>query len=395
MNREIEELKGAAQKVPQRRAELLQPRVNVPQPPPGISRNGLEDAKRWTLLDIPAYGKAMKLLHADVAALKVSWGPIHQALGEIEGDMLKVCTRKEEIARFSKARNNPDFSRMLKTRNLGPEHMEKQAKLRKQVRSIRDRVEKLESHLQAAKGKLEREKTGRVGFKAPTLDTINRTYRNIDIAISQQMEDINALSSRMSKLDLKSFQKSKPSSTRDRRLPDKANRGGGAVNITSSIAAAAATALNEERSAYQLKKALLIIRDKPLLNAKASTTRSTRTEFETPQRLAGGSFYPADSATMTSLPPLPVTLPPSTSPSTLSSNGGNRRAKHHAKSAWSTKKPEGESSPSPAPATFDWGPPPTSIRTQKSPHSLPFSLVPSTPPSGSNDKPPGLPFSLQ
>jgi len=90
-------------------------------------------------------------------------------------------TRKEEVARFGKAINNPDFARMLRTRNLGPEHLEKQTRLRKQVRVrgcvlcqftpphvlqiIRDRVEKLESHLQAAKKKLEREKSGKVGFR--------------------------------------------------------------------------------------------------------------------------------------------------------------------------------------------------------------------------------------
>jgi len=95
--------------------------------------------------------------------------------------ILAASTRREEIARFSKAVNNPDFARMLRTRNLGPEHLEKQTRLRKQVRvrayvprqctpshspqSIRDRVEKLESHLQAAKKKLEREKSGKVGFK--------------------------------------------------------------------------------------------------------------------------------------------------------------------------------------------------------------------------------------
>jgi hypothetical protein len=70
---------------------------------------------------------------------------------------------------------------MLKTRNLGPEHLEKQVRLRKQVRvcvcalcqlirshalqNIRDRVEKLESHLQAAKKTVERERSGKVGFK--------------------------------------------------------------------------------------------------------------------------------------------------------------------------------------------------------------------------------------
>ena len=82
-------MKGAAQKVLQRRAELLKPKANSPQPPPGISKNGLEDAQKWTLPDVPTYGKAMKSLHADITVLKESWAPFHQALGEIEGDMLK------------------------------------------------------------------------------------------------------------------------------------------------------------------------------------------------------------------------------------------------------------------------------------------------------------------
>ena len=73
----------------QRRAELLKPKVNSPQPPPGIGKNGLEDTQKWSLPDVPAYGKTMKSLHADIAALKGSWEPFHQALGEIEGDMLK------------------------------------------------------------------------------------------------------------------------------------------------------------------------------------------------------------------------------------------------------------------------------------------------------------------
>lgn len=73
----------------QRRVELLKPRTNHSQPPPGISKNGLEDPQKWSLPDLPAYGKAMKSLYADIAALKETWRPFHQALGEIEGDMLK------------------------------------------------------------------------------------------------------------------------------------------------------------------------------------------------------------------------------------------------------------------------------------------------------------------
>jgi hypothetical protein len=93
------QLKGAAQKMPQRRAELLRPRINSPQPPPRISRNGLEDAQKWSLPDVPAYGKAMKSLHADIAALKESWRPFHQALEEIEGDMLKGTRSRYQIER--------------------------------------------------------------------------------------------------------------------------------------------------------------------------------------------------------------------------------------------------------------------------------------------------------
>ena len=195
----------------------------------------------------------------------------------------------------------------------------------------------------------------------------------------------------MSKLDLGSLQKSKPSSTRDKRLPDRSSKGGKAVNITSSIAATAATTLNAERSAYKLKKALLSVRDRPLLNAKALTTVSARVEFKTPQKLGGGLFDSTSDTSTIPLPPPPTTYPATTPPSLLS--GGNRRAKHHAKSAWSSKKPEGEGSPSPAPATFDWGPPPANLGGQKPPPSLPFSLLPSTPPT--SNKSPGLPFALR
>ena len=232
-------------------------------------------------------------------------------------------------------------------------------------------------------------------FRAPALDTINRTYRNIDIAIARQMEDINKLSSRMSKLDLKTFQKSKSPSTRDKRLPDRSNKGGKAVNITSSIAATAATTLNAERSAYKLKKVLLSVRDKPLLNAKASTTAGTRVEFKTPQKPGSGLFGSTGGAPVTPLPPLPATFPTTTSPSPLSASGGTRRTKHHAKSAWSSKKPEGENLPSPAPAAFDWGPPPANASGQKPVPNLPFSLLPSIPPPGSNNKSPSLPFALR
>lgn len=42
--------------------------------------------------------------------------------------------RKEEIVRFSKANSDAEFAKMLKTRTLGPEHLETQTQLRRGIR---------------------------------------------------------------------------------------------------------------------------------------------------------------------------------------------------------------------------------------------------------------------
>ncbi|KAH9178383.1 hypothetical protein EDB89DRAFT_1930924, partial [Lactarius sanguifluus] len=50
---------------------------------------------------------------------------------------------------------------MLKSRFLSPEQTELQTQLRRNIRSIQDRVTKMEDHLQASKKKLNEFKTGR------------------------------------------------------------------------------------------------------------------------------------------------------------------------------------------------------------------------------------------
>lgn len=42
--------------------------------------------------------------------------------------------RKEEVVRFSKASNDAEFTKMLKGRTLGPEHLETQTQLRRGIR---------------------------------------------------------------------------------------------------------------------------------------------------------------------------------------------------------------------------------------------------------------------
>lgn len=46
----------------------------------------------------------------------------------------KGSTREEEVERFSKASKDAEFARMLKQRNLSPDHLETQAQLRRDIR---------------------------------------------------------------------------------------------------------------------------------------------------------------------------------------------------------------------------------------------------------------------
>ena len=45
-----------------------------------------------------------------------------------------ATTRKEEIARFHKAKKDNEFAKMLRSRTLGPEHLETQTQLRRKIR---------------------------------------------------------------------------------------------------------------------------------------------------------------------------------------------------------------------------------------------------------------------
>ena len=93
-------------------------------------------------------------------------------------------TLKEEIVRFSKAKADPEFARMLKDRTLGPDAAETQSQLRKQIRVsnellplytvvgklpylqlINDRIEQLEGHLSSCKKKVEERRKGKPSLK--------------------------------------------------------------------------------------------------------------------------------------------------------------------------------------------------------------------------------------
>lgn len=229
--------------------------------------------------------------------------------------------------------------------------------------------------------------------RPPSLDTINRTYRNIDIAIEQEEEGVSSLAERVAQLNLSSQARGKLSfaaSSRDKRLPDRTDRIG--REVTPNIAASTAAALNAERSAQKLKRALLKARKEPLLNTKAVDAlppareiRSSRKPLLSPESGLGvgaafaagmNGFLPGTPGTPTPAAPAWTAPPPGSfgmspawspsppfvseqSPPSSGRSGAMRPPKDrgHGRSAQPSQPTGFVKPPSlPPPAGFSWGP---------------------------------------
>lgn len=199
--------------------------------------------------------------------------------------------------------------------------------------------------------------------RVPSLDTINRTYRNIDVAIQQQANDVAKLGDRIAQLNLNG--KFCAPETRDSRLPDAISKR--PYNVTPNVAVTTAAALNAERSAQRLKRALLSVRKEPLLNNTAAMASSPPTVFKTPQKVSSSANFafqtPLSGALLSppSTPEMPLgdwTLPEdhfNPSPTLPGRRGAGSGTKKHG--SVPLKRTPGFS-PTPA-AAFDWGPLPT------------------------------------
>ncbi|KAF8274784.1 hypothetical protein EI94DRAFT_1713043 [Lactarius quietus] len=303
-------------------------------------------------VDVEGLAKTIRESERDLEQLELARCEDRATIRELEIGILKAKTRKEEIKRFDKARSDVEFGKMLKSRFLSPEQTELQTQLRRNIRSIQDRVTKMEDHLQSSKKKLNEFKTGRPSIKPPSLDTINRTSRNIDLALRQQTVDVSALSARVAKLNLDSGSPSgTPSRIRERDVVRRPH------DVTPHVASTTAAALNAEQSAHRLKEALLSVRTEPLLNTQAAQAKPAPRAFDTPQKPSvDHAPNVSTSGSSSSLFSTPFALPPlsgaSSSPPASTGRRGNAQ-KYHSKSVPLKSAPTGITPPKPA---FDWGP---------------------------------------
>ncbi|KAJ4488409.1 hypothetical protein J3R30DRAFT_3435653 [Lentinula aciculospora] len=280
MHTELERLRVLAGVVAKKRGMLSKSAGGSRQ------KEDLGNHEKWAPCDGAQFGALLRQFEQDIFELKAFAEKQKEDIRDIGKSMIKAGTRREEIARFNKARSDNEFSKMLKSRTLGPEHLENQMQLRRNIRAMHTKVDQLEDQLRAHKKRLSEVNSGRPTLKPPSLDTIHRTYRNIDIALQQQTDEVAQLNTRFLKLNLAAYSPV----ARDPRLPSFSPRSRPSI-ITPDVAVTTAAALNAERSAHKLKTMLLKTRKEPLLNVRAREAteggKKVPTAYMTPKSSSG------------------------------------------------------------------------------------------------------------
>ncbi|KAH9931960.1 uncharacterized protein B0H18DRAFT_988905 [Fomitopsis serialis] len=331
----------------------------------GLNLANLDEANNWRISDLPRLEQLMFIAEKDLAHVQDQLQSYISAIRDMESQLLKASTRKEEVIRFDKVSKDPEFARMLKVRTLGPEHLEAQSQLRREIRAVRERLQQLEGHMQEAKKKLAYMKSGKAALRPPSLSLINGTCNHLEEAIEQNEDAVADLCRRTAHLSLELA----PRRSRwDYRITDEdVTRH---AEVTPNFAVSTAAALNAEMSANKLKRALLAARKEPLLNTQAISKMPVAQDYVLPE--------------VTAEPQTPPPFDDSFSPDDHSSPpSGHRRlkaGKFHQKPIQLKKS----ASPTPPPtASFSWGPLP-SVTPPAPSKALPFDLrKPSASPSAS------------
>ncbi|KAF8340014.1 uncharacterized protein EI90DRAFT_3038800 [Cantharellus anzutake] len=234
-----------------------------------------DQRSEWSLADLKVLRRRTDDLEDDTLMLEDRGLKLKTRVAELQSLLLKAETNKQEIERFLRAREDKNFAKLLKVRELGPEHVENQTKLRQSIQLVQDRVRQLEDQVTAMKHRIERAKSGETSLKAPTLDVISRAISNIEAGALARRDQMNALSERLDAV----FSDDEGDENLTEFLPPKSVRGKGSradergdtplqeilarSTITPRVAAATAAALNAERSSARIKQALLSVRKEP------------------------------------------------------------------------------------------------------------------------------------
>ncbi|WFD15891.1 hypothetical protein MARU1_001917 [Malassezia arunalokei] len=153
----------------------------------------LPKADSWVFGDIQSLSSLTSELLQFVTESEAQVAETRKRIASIESVQLKTEVKREEIARFLRARQDPDFAKMVRVRHLGPEQLENQARLRRSSHLVRERLSELGEYFNGLQKFALNAKQGQTTLRAPTLDTIYRSADNIGRLVSARIGELDKM----------------------------------------------------------------------------------------------------------------------------------------------------------------------------------------------------------
>ena len=167
-------------------------RLRIPSTSPK-SVDDLSDADAWVFGDVQSLSSLTSEFLQAVIESEDQVAETRKHIASIESVQLKSEVKREEIARFLRARQDPDFAKMVRVRHLGPEQLENQTRLRRSSHLVRERLSELGEYFNGLQKSTLNAKQGQTTLRAPTLDTIYRSADNIGRLVSARIRELDKM----------------------------------------------------------------------------------------------------------------------------------------------------------------------------------------------------------
>ena len=167
-------------------------RLRIPSTSPK-SVDDLSNADAWVFGDVQSLSSLTSEFLQAVIESEDQVAETRKHIASIESVQLKSEVKREEIARFLRARQDPDFAKMVRVRHLGPEQLENQMRLRRSSHLVRERLSELGEYFNGLQKSTLNAKQGQTTLRAPTLDTIYRSADNIGRLVSARIRELDKM----------------------------------------------------------------------------------------------------------------------------------------------------------------------------------------------------------
>ncbi|KIR34935.1 nucleoporin family protein [Cryptococcus deuterogattii MMRL2647] len=138
-------------------------------------------------------------LYPRVTKQRASDAMAERKLADLRSKMSRMDMKIGQVEKLIKAKRDSSFSEAARLMDLDPEQAAYQAKLRKATQDAEGQIERLETLLAGLKRRVERQEHRQIPTQPP-LERIQRSVRNIDVAIQQKQQTIDELSRRVASL---------------------------------------------------------------------------------------------------------------------------------------------------------------------------------------------------